>query len=88
MATRIVTYKTSLMHRPFARAFVLKRDALVSSLTPRPCIVKSVGLILAGLSIPLLMLLEIISTTLLLAFVGLALASLGGVLLLVNTGEI
>jgi len=76
------------MHSAFARAFVTKRDAFVSHITPRPCIVKSVGLILAGLSIPLLMLLEMISTTLLLAFVGLAIASVGGVLLLVFSGEI
>jgi hypothetical protein len=54
---------------------------------PRRCMVVSVGMILAGLSIPLLMAIELLPVTLFLGFVGFALAAAGGLLALIFCGE-
>lgn len=68
--------------------FVKKRDALVERLLPRRSTVISVGMILAGISIPALMAFKLLPATLLLGFVGLALVAVGGVLTLVYCGEL
>jgi len=67
---------------------IKKRDHFIEKLFPRRCMVVSVGLILAGLSIPVLMVLQILSITFLLGFVGFALVATGGVLALIFCGEI
>jgi hypothetical protein len=46
------------------------------------------GLVIAGLGIPLLMAFQVLQPTFLLAFVGLALFAIGGVLALFYCGEI
>jgi hypothetical protein len=48
----------------------------------------SVGLILAGLSIPVLMVIHLLPATFFLGFVGFALAATGGVMALIFCGEI
>jgi len=64
-----------------------ERDKPVRKRLPRRCMVVSVGLILAGLSIPALMAIHLLPITFLLAFVGLALVASGGVIALVFCGE-
>ena len=55
---------------------------------PRPCMVGSLGMLLGGLSIPVLMLLGLIPLSLLIGALGLALVLTGSVLALVFCGEI
>ncbi len=69
-------------------AWIKKRDEIIERLTPRPCMIVSMGLILTGLGIPALMMLGILPVSLLLGFVGFILAASGGVLLLFFCGEI
>jgi hypothetical protein len=54
---------------------------------PRPCMVVSVGIILAGLCIPFLMLLGLLPLSFILAFLGFALTAAGGTLALIFCGE-
>jgi hypothetical protein len=68
--------------------FIKKRDKLIEKLIPRPCMVISVGLILAGLSIPIFMIFEVIQPNLLLCFLGLGFIAVGGVMALIFCGEI
>ncbi len=69
-------------------ALIKKRNHFIEKLIRRRCMVVSVGLILAGLSIPVLMVLQLLSITFLLGFVGFALVATGGVLALIFCGEI
>ena len=57
-------------------------------LHPRLCMVTSVGLILVGLSLPALMVLEIIPANLLLDFLGFGLVFVGSILTLIKCGDI
>jgi hypothetical protein len=84
MATLTHSYKPNTVRI----TFVKKRDEVIENLVPRPCVVVSVGLILAGLGIPLLMAVQLLPVSFLLAFVGFALAVTGGVLVMVFCGEI
>jgi hypothetical protein len=69
-------------------AFNKKCDELIEKLIPRPCMIVSVGLIIAGLCIPMLMAIELLPFGLLTCFLGFALFMTGGVLTLVYCGEI
>ena len=51
MATLTQAYGSRLAHVNFIR----KRDRFIEIILPRRCMVVSVGLIIAGLSVPLLM---------------------------------
>jgi hypothetical protein len=84
MATLTHAYKPNLARM----AFVKKRDEVIESLVPRPCMVVSVGLILAGLGIPFLMLLQLLPVTFLLCFSGFTLTMAGSALTLSLCGEI
>jgi hypothetical protein len=55
---------------------------------PRRCMVISVGLLLAGLGMPILMIVHLLQPSFLLGLAGLALAASGGVLALIFCGEI
>ena len=55
---------------------------------PRLCMVTSVGLILVGLSLPTLMVLEILPANLLLDFLGFGLVLVGSTLTLIKCGDI
>ncbi|MEI7845573.1 MAG: hypothetical protein WCK35_07205 [Chloroflexota bacterium] len=55
---------------------------------PRRCIQVSVGLFLAGMSIPTLMILHLLQPTFLLDLLALALVASGGVIALIFCGEI
>ena len=84
MATLTYSYKPSLAHI----VFVKTGGKLFEIYKPRRCMLVSMGSILAGLGIPLLMTLELLPVTLLLGFVGLALTATGSLLVLVYCGEI
>jgi len=84
MATLTHDYKPNVMRI----VFIKKRDAIIERLMPRRCMVVSVGMIVAGLGIPALMAFKLLPLSLLLGFVGFALAAVGGVLALVYCGEL
>lgn len=84
MATLTKTYQPKTL--PVALSW--KRDKFIEKLIPRRCMLVSVGLILAGLSIPALMLIHLLPATFFLCFVGFALAAAGGVLALIFCGEV
>lgn len=88
MAVHTITYKPSLLHSKLTRAIGSRIDKLIESITPRPCMVRSLTLVLVGLAIPVLMAVGWLPATLLLCFVGLCLAATGAVMLLINCGEI
>jgi hypothetical protein len=69
-------------------AAIKERGSSAGKRMPRRCMVVSVGLILAGLSIPALMVLHLLPVTFWLAFVGIALAESGGVMALILCGEL
>jgi hypothetical protein len=68
--------------------FIKKRDDFIERIVPRRCMLVSVGLIFAGMSIPLLMQVGLLQVSLLLGFVGFGLVATGGVLALIYDGEI
>ena len=85
MATLTYTY-----HRPYPlRLMIAKKvDQTIDALLPRPCMVVSVGLFLAGLGIPLLMVLGFLPVNLLFGLIGFGMTATGGVLTLTMCGEI
>jgi hypothetical protein len=84
MTTLTQVYKTNLVRITITKKF----DKFFEKLMPRPCMIVSVGLILAGLSIPMLMMVQILQLSFLLCFLGFALVAAGGVLALIFCGEI
>jgi len=84
MTTLIQTYTPRLWHI----AFIKKYEAIIERLIPRRCMVASIGLLLAGMGIPVLTLLGFFPVNLLLGFTGFALVATGGVLTLTRCGEI
>ena len=84
MATLTQSYKTHTVRMVFIRKF----DNLLERLMPRPRMAVSVGMILAGMGIPVLMVFKFLPASLLLGFAGLALIAVGGVLALVCCGDI
>jgi hypothetical protein len=83
MAALIQIYKPKLERMAVAK----KVPRLVKRLPLHRCVIVSVGLILAGLGIPMLMVLGLLPATLTLVFVGLTLTDAGGVLALIYCGE-
>jgi hypothetical protein len=88
MAIRTLTYPRTTVHRSIIRPYLMKLEEWISCHTPRPCMILSVGLLLLGLFVPLLMLLEIIPSSLLFGFFGFALTFSGGVMALYYWGEL
>jgi len=84
MATLTQSYEPRLARMIFIR----KRDKFIERLIPRRCMVISVGLIIAGWSIPALMAFQLLPATLFLCFVAFALVVTHGVLALILCGEI
>lgn len=84
MATLTQSYKPATVRITFARRF----DNLLERLMPRRRTVLPLGMILAGLGIPALMVFNILPLSMTLGFVSLALMAVGGVLALVCCGEI
>ena len=84
MATLTHTYRPKL----FRLSLIKKWDNFIENLLPRRCMLVSVGLILSGLSLPMLIAVGLLPATWLLAFLGFALAAIGGVLALTLCGEI
>jgi hypothetical protein len=69
-------------------AFVEKSERRVRRSSARPCMVVSVGLVLAGMGVVVLMVLGFLPLTFLMAFLGFALTAVGGVMALIFCGEI
>lgn len=69
-------------------AITRKRDEFIEKLIPRPCMVVSMGLVLAGLSIPMLMAIQLLQPGFFLGFLGFFLIGSGGVLMLIFCGDI
>lgn len=84
MATLTKTYQPGTQRV----ALTWKWDEFIERLIPRRCMLVSVGLILAGLSIPALMLIHLLPASFFLGFVGFALAATGGVMALTFCSEI
>jgi type IV secretory pathway VirB3-like protein len=84
MTTLAQVYKPNLARIALVRNW----DKLIEKLLPRPCMIVSVGLILAGLTIPVLMVVQLFQPSFLLGFGALALVAAGGVLALIFCGEI
>lgn len=70
------------------KSYTQNRYAFRRFMHPRFCMVISVGLVLIGLSLPILMVLEIIPANLLLDFLGFGLVSVGGTFTLIKYGDI
>ena len=84
MATLAQAYLPKLARIAITR----KRDEFIEKLIPRPCMVLSGGLVLAGLSIPMLMAIQLLQPGFFLGFLGFALVATGGTLMLIFCGEI
>ena len=84
MARLSYTYKPFLVRIGFFKI----SDVIPERLLPRRCMLVSVGLVLAGLGIPLLMVLQLLPASLLLGLVGFGMTVIGGVLALVFCGEL
>lgn len=84
MATLIYTYRTKQIRIPL----IHRIGARLAGLIPRRCMVITVGLLLLGLSIPLLMAIGLIPLTLWAFFISLSLMGIGGTLALIYCGEI
>jgi hypothetical protein len=84
MAMLTQTHKLNLLRI----ALIKQRDEIIEKLIPRRCMVVAVSLILAGLSMPLLMTIELLPVNLLLSFIGFALTVTGGALTLIFYGEL
>lgn len=67
---------------------VNQNDGFIDWLIPRRCMVAPTGMILSGLGIPVMMVFQILPVTAFLGFVCLALIAVGGVLTLVNCGNL
>ena len=85
MTTLTKTYKPYPMN--IARTIKI-RDRFINAHLPRRCMLVSTGLILAGLSLPVLMVLDLLPVTFSLGFVGLVLVASGSVMALTFCGEI
>ncbi len=84
MATQVRTRKRNSMRMVLYKGL----DKLPENLGIRRCTLVSLGLILAGFSIPLLMTLHLLPVTFTLSFIGLVLVATGGVIRLVFCGEL
>lgn len=84
MATLTKTFRPKIL----SSVMLSRCDLFIEKILPRRCMTVSVGLILAGLSLPALMAIQLLPVTLLLGFVSLALIAIGGTLALVFCGEI
>jgi hypothetical protein len=84
MAALIQTYAPNLDRLIVAR----KHESFIDRLLPRRCMVVCMGLILAGLSLPLLMVLQFLPPTFLIGLAGFVLAVTGSAMALFFCGEI
>jgi hypothetical protein len=69
-------------------AYNNKRDEIIERFIPRRCMVISVGVILAGMIMPMLMLIQLLSVNLILGFLCFSLVASGGVLAIIHYCEI
>ena len=86
MATLVHTYQPRATRITIAHK--LERGIEKRLPHPRPCMVRSVSLILVGLSIPILMAVGLLPLSLTLFFVAFVLAAVGSVSALILCGEI
>lgn len=81
---------THPQHHPHALRLihVKKMDETLEALLPRRCMVVSISLLLAGLGVPLLMAIGVLTVNFMLGLLGLILATAGSILALTLCGEI
>ncbi len=79
MVPQTFTYKPQLTYNIFVRAFTDLIDALVKRIAFNKSLFSSIGLLLVGLSIPFIMVLEVIPAMIFLGFVATALIIAGGI---------
>ena len=84
MTTIAHTNKLQVAHMDY----VQKRDQMVEKLLVRPCMMFSVGLVLVGLSIPILMAAEFLPLSLGFCFLSLVLIAGGGISAFILYGEL
>ena len=84
MNTNIKTYRPITLQN----ARVKESGNFIKQLIPRRCIAIAITMILAGLSVPALMAINILPITVLLGFAGFAHVAIGGVIALIFCGEI
>jgi hypothetical protein len=82
MATQTLVFRSTHLYSSHAREALAQVIKQVKPLLPRPCMLASVGLILAGLCIPFLMGLELIPISLFLGLIGMVSTCMGIVLTL------
>ena len=82
MTTQTLIYRSTYLTSSLAKDLAVDGRKLVKSLLPRPCMIVSGGLLIAGLGIPFLMGLALIPATLFLGFLGLISTCTGIVLTL------
>ncbi len=81
MTTSTLVFRSTYVSSSRAHEFLIATTKWVKRWLPRPCMLVSGGLFLVGLSIPFLMGLTIIPSSLFLGFLGMASTCLGGVLI-------
>ena len=82
MVPQTITYQPRPALHLFPKVFVGKLGSVTRRFAPRPHLLSSVGLLLVGLGIPMLMLLELMPITLFLGMASFALIATGGLLFL------
>jgi len=82
MATHTLVFRSTQLYGSYTRDVLAQVVKWIKPLLPRPCMMVSVGLIVAGLCIPFLMGLALIPASLLLGFIGMAFTCTGIVLTL------
>ncbi len=82
MATQSIIYRSTMAYRSYTRGISNEFTRRIKGFVPRKCMLVSVGLLLSGMSIPFLMALTVIPVSFALGFLGLALTSVGCILIL------
>ena len=82
MTTQTIIFRSAYVSSSRLSEYFVEHAKWLTSHLPRPCMLASVGLLLAGLCVPVLMGLTIIPSSLFLGFLGMASTCSGSVLAL------
>ena len=77
MATQTVVYRSTFVFGSITKDIMAQARKWIKHVLPRPCMIGSVGLLLAGLCIPFLMSFALIPASLFLGFVGMSFTCTG-----------
>ena len=84
MATQTLVYRSTFVFGSITKEILAQARKRIKHVLPRPCMIVSVGLLFAGLSIPFLMSLALIPASLFLGFLGMSITCTGIVLTFYN----